>query len=119
MSRVHCNLFRGRPGSAALLVYGPRLTACTLLLIGAMLTASCGLVTQSEAGQSSSNNHSDSLTLSGTFPGGVTNHAYNAVLTVSGGSSPYQFAIQSGSLPPGMSLNPVTGSSGPTPNARR
>ena len=117
MSRVHCNLFRGRPGSAALLVYGPRIAACTLLLIGAMLTASCGLVTQSEAGQSSSNNHSESLTLSGTFPGGVTNQAYNAVLTVSGGSSPYQFAITSGSLPPGVNLNPVTGSVSGTPTA--
>ena len=115
MSRVRCNLFRGRPGSTALLLYGLRIAACTLLLIGAMLTASCGLVTQSEAGQSSSNNHSDRLTLSGTFPGGVTNHAYNAVLTVSGGSSPYQFAITSGSLPPGMSLNPITGSVSGTP----
>jgi len=88
-----------------------------LLLIGAMLTASCGLVTQSEAGQSSNNNHADSLALSGTFPGGVTNQAYNAVLTVSGGSSPYQFAIKSGSLPPGMTLNPITGSVSGTPTA--
>jgi hypothetical protein len=88
-----------------------------LLLIGAILTSSCGLVTQSEAGQSSSNNHSDTLTVSGTFPGGVTNQAYNAVLTVSGGRSPYRFAITSGSLPPGTSLNLVTGSVSGTPTA--
>jgi hypothetical protein len=86
-----------------------------LLLISALLTASCGLVTQSEAGQSSGNNHSESLTLSGTFPGGVTNQAYNSVLTVSGGNAPYHFAVESGSLPPGMSLNPTTGSVSGTP----
>jgi len=67
-----------------------------------MLTASCGFITQSEAGQSSSN----TLTLSGTFPGGMTNQAYNAVLTVSGGSSPYQFVIKSGSLASGHDSEP-------------
>src|SRR5882672_7138543 len=114
MSILNCNLFRGRPRSSTLAFYGSRIAAFTLLLSCALLTASCGLITQSEAGPS--NNHSDTLTLSGTFPGGVTNQAYNTVLTVSGGNSPYQFTIKSGSLPPGMSLNPVTGSVSGTPS---
>jgi hypothetical protein len=115
MSRLNCNLFRAGPRSTALLFYGPRIAACALLLIGALFTASCGFITQSEAGQGS--HDSGSLTLSGTFPGAVTNQAYNSVLTVSGGSAPYQFAIQTGSLPPGMSLNPATGSVSGTPTA--
>ncbi len=115
MSKLNRNLFRGRPCSIAWLpTYGPRIAACTLLLISALLTASCGFITPSEAGQSSGNSN---LTLSGTFPGGVTHQAYNSVLTVSGGSAPYQFAVNSGSLPPGMSLNPTTGSISGTPSA--
>ncbi len=115
MSNLKCSFSRGWPRlSAALPVFGPRIAVCTLLLVGALLTVSCGFITESQAGQSS-NNHSDLLTLSGTFPGGVTNQAYNAVLTVSGGNSPYQFALKSGSLPPGTSLNPVSGSVSGTP----
>jgi hypothetical protein len=79
-------------------------------LVYALLTASCGFITQSEAGQNSGNSHSDRLILSGNFPGGATNQTYNSVLTVSGGNAPYHFTVESGSLPPGMSLNPTTGS---------
>jgi len=82
------------------------------LLIGMLLTTSCGFITQSAAEQSSSHN---SLNLSGTFPQGTSNQTYNAVLTVSGGSAPYQFALKSGSLPAGMRLNPATGSVAGTP----
>ncbi len=115
MSKLNCNLFRGRSCSTAFLfTYGPRIAACTLLLISVLLTASCGFLSQSAAG-SNSTNPPQSLTISGTFPGGVTNQAYNSVLTVSGGSAPYQFAVKSGSLPPGMSLNPTTGSVSGTP----
>jgi len=114
MSRLNCNLFRGRPGSSALVLDGPRIAACILLMICALLTTSCGFITQGEAGQNS-NNHAEPLTLSGTFPGAVTNQTYNSVLTVSGGSAPYHFAVQSGSLPPGIGLNPTTGSISGTP----
>src|SRR5258706_5456239 len=114
MSRLNCSLFHGTLRSKAFIFYGPRVGATTLLLISALLTASCGLISQSEAGQRSGNTV-NTLTLSGTFPGAVTNQAYNSVLTVSGGSSPYLFAIKSGSLPVRMSLNPTTGSVSGTP----
>lgn len=115
MSRQNCGLVRGRSSFAPVLhSNGARIAACTLLLIGAFLTASCGFLGQSAGGQGNGN---QSLTLSGTFPGGVANQAYNAVLTVSGGNAPYQFAIKSGSLPPGMNLNPATGSVSGTPTA--
>ena len=43
------------------------------------------------------------------------NQAYSKVLTVAGGSAPYQFSIAEGSLPAGLSLNPTTGSITGTP----
>jgi len=62
-------------------------------------------------------NGTQTLTLSGNLPGGVANQTYNAVLAVSGGASPYQFAVKSGSLPPGVNLNRSTGSLTGTPTA--
>jgi hypothetical protein len=112
MSRLNRHLLRGRP-ALFVHVHGLRIIACALLLVCAMLNASCGFITQSEAGQRSTNN----LTLSGNFPGGVTNQAYNSVLTVSGGTAPYQFNLKSGSLPAGVSLNATTGSVSGTPTA--
>jgi len=38
------------------------------------------------------------------------NQPYNTVLSVSGGASPYNFSITAGWLPPGITLNPTTGS---------
>src|SRR5262252_8193457 len=111
MSKRNGSLLRCSLRTTALLSRS-RIAACALLLISAMLTTSCGLLSQSEGGQNSNN-----LALSGSFPGGALHQAYSAVLAVSGGSSPYQFVIKSGSLPPGMSLNPVTGSVSGTPTA--
>src|SRR6266576_4482530 len=111
MSKLNGNLFRGKPLASALFFYGPRIAACILLLIGSLLTASCGFITQSEAGQSKA----EKLTLTGTFPEATANQSYNSVLTVSGGTAPYQFSVQSGSLPPGITLNPSAGSVSGTP----
>ncbi|MFY9560997.1 MAG: Ig domain-containing protein [Terriglobales bacterium] len=94
----------------------PSIAALTLLLFSALFTTSCGFVGGNAAAQGNGNN-SQSLTLSGTFPGGVANQPYNAVLTVSGGNAPYQFFVKSGSLPLGMTLNPATGSVSGTPTA--
>jgi hypothetical protein len=87
----------------------PPITACALILVAVLLTASCGLVEQNSQG------NGNNLALTGNLPGGAARQAYNAVLAVSGGSAPYQFAIKSGSLPPGMTLNPTTGSISGTP----
>ena len=112
MSKLNRNLFRGRRYSL-FAFYGPRIAACALLLMCALLTASCGFITNGEAAQKAG----DNLILSGQFPGAVANQAYNSVLTVSGGSAPYQFAVKSGTLPAGTSLNPITGSVSGTPTA--
>ncbi len=85
----------------------PPIAACALILIAVLLTASCGMLEQSS--------QSNSLALNGNLPAGAANQSYNAVLSVSGGNAPYQFALKSGSLPPGMALNPRTGSISGTP----
>ena len=85
------------------------ISASALVLIAVLMTASCGMVDHSS--QSNGNN----LALTGRLPGGTANQAYNAVLAVSGGNAPYQFAIKSGSLPPGTTLNSQTGSISGTP----
>ena len=109
MSKLNRSLFHERPAVRKWQTYRLRLAGCALLLLYALVNASCGFITNGEAEQT------NNLTLSGQFPGAVTNQAYNSVLTVSGGSAPYQFSIQSGSLPAGISLNPATGSVSGTP----
>jgi hypothetical protein len=79
-----------------------RLSVLILLLAAALITTSCGSLAQ---GTGTPNN----LNLYGNLPAGTINHSYNAVLAVSGGSSPYNFSVKTGVLPPGVSLNPVTG----------
>jgi hypothetical protein len=80
------------------------------VLLAAFINAGCGTSAQA-AGDSTSHN----LTLSATLPAATANQSYNAVLTVSGGSAPYHFSVKSGSLPRGLTLNPVTGSISGTP----
>ena len=57
----------------------------------------------------------NSLTLSGNFPRASVHQSYNAVLAVSGGKNPYHFSVKSGTLPPGIDLNPNTGTLSGTP----
>lgn len=80
--------------------------------MAALMTAGCGTSAQAARGQ---NDNPHTLTLSGPLPGGTANQIYNAVLSVSGGSAPYHFSVKSGSLPPGLTLNPATGSISGTP----
>lgn len=50
-----------------------------------------------------------------TLPNAVQGVAYSQTLTVSGGIAPYRFSIGSGSLPAGLSLDPVRGIISGTP----
>jgi hypothetical protein len=80
-----------------------RIGALMLLLVITLITISCGTVAQASGS-------GNSLALSGSLPAGTVNQSYNAVLSVSGGNSPYQFSVISGVLPLGLSLNSATGS---------
>jgi hypothetical protein len=58
------------------------------------------------------------LTLSpATLPGPVVGTPYSQTVTASGGTAPYTYAITSGALPTGLSLNSSTGAITGTPTA--
>jgi len=88
-----------------------RLFALAFVASVTLIAASCG------TSQAASNNQPQSLAILGSLPGGSVHQDYNAVLSVNGGASPYQFSIASGSLPPGLTLNPATGSFTGNPTA--
>ena len=91
------------------------LGACAIVVATVLLTVSCGPATNAAA--QGNNQAPQSLALSGSFPRGVAQQTYNSVLAVNGGNSPYQFSVRSGQLPPGVVLNPLTGSVSGTPTA--
>lgn len=84
--------------------YAARFSALMFLLAVVFITTSCGTVAQASGGTSG-----NSLELSNSLPPGSVSQPYNAVLSVSGGSSPYQFSLASGVLPPGLTLSPTAG----------
>jgi large repetitive protein len=51
----------------------------------------------------------------GTLPNGSTYSAYNQTVVASGGAPPYTYAVTSGALPTGLSLNTSTGAITGTP----
>ena len=51
----------------------------------------------------------------GALPGGTGGVAYNQVFAASNGVAPYTYAVASGTLPAGLSLNPATGTLAGTP----
>ena len=97
------------------------------LFLFALLITSCGLPAQSATtpsagtGKASSSptintdNSGSHITVSGNMPNATTQTPYNTVVSVSGGSNPYQFATIWGTLPPGLSLNATTGTISGTP----
>ena len=52
------------------------------------------------------------------LPNGVVGVFYSYTLTASGGIPPYTFALVSGTLPAGLSLDPVTGIVSGTPTTQ-
>jgi putative Ig domain-containing protein len=51
------------------------------------------------------------------LPGGALGSPYTGSLTVSGGQGPYMWAVASGALPPGLSLDPSSGTIAGEPRA--
>jgi hypothetical protein len=81
-------------------------------LSGRALTTSAGAVTLSGGntigGCSSPPAACPSITLSpSTLPNGTVAVAYSQTITASGGTSPYTFAVTSGTLPAGLTLTPA------------
>src|SRR6202140_3393695 len=94
----------------------PRLSVLILLLAVALTTTSCSTLAQAAGAPTTA--IPNNLNLYGNFPAGTVSESYNAVLAVGGGKFPYHFSVKTGALPPGISLNPATGSfSGKPTNA--
>ena len=53
-----------------------------------------------------------------TLPNGFVGTAYNQTISATGGTGPYTFAVTTGSLPNGLTLNATSGVLGGTPNAQ-
>jgi hypothetical protein len=54
---------------------------------------------------------------SSALPNGQVGHAYSALLTATGGMAPYSWALSSGTLPAGLTLNAASGAITGTPTA--
>lgn len=85
-----------------------RLSVVILLMAVALTTTSCGTLALANGAQN--NVTPNDLILHGNLPAGTVNESFNAVLAVGGGKFPYHFSVKTGALPPGIDLNPTTGS---------
>jgi len=110
-----------KPGLTAVRLFlhvaSARLAAVCLLLSAIAVTSACNNALEgfSPSSQMASRTRESKrgftrIAISPTLPSAVQGTAYNAVMSVQGGSSPYQFSVRSGSLPTGLSLNATTGS---------
>lgn len=96
---------------------GPDPTGGSQFQIATWLTLA-GQAFQNTAELSTQFTGSSSLTLNcGSPPNGQVGAHYSSALIASGGTPPYTFALSSGSLPPGLSLNGSTGVIAGTPSA--
>lgn len=61
--------------------------------------------------------HYTPVPVAALLPGGTTGTVYSETISAQGGTSPYTFAVTSGALPTGTSLNSSTGAITGTPSA--
>jgi hypothetical protein len=81
--------------------------ALVWLLIALAFTIGCSSL---NAGNPATNNPTATpIVMSAFLPPAAIGSAYNAVIAVSGGSAPYNFAVRSGKLPPGLILQTTSG----------
>ncbi|HVN21203.1 MAG TPA: putative Ig domain-containing protein [Dongiaceae bacterium] len=84
-----------------------------LLAIGLAVSIETGCVGLSKT----SPDVTPALSISANLPGASLGVAYNGSISVSGGNSPYAYAISSGTLPSGLAINSTSGTITGTPSS--
>ncbi len=92
-----------------------RMSVVVLLLMVALMTTSCGTVAQAAGSQSDAT--PTNLSLYGAVPAAKVHEPYSALFGVAGGVAPYHFSVKTGSLPPGVTMSPTTGTLSGKPTA--
>lgn len=92
-----------------------RSSAFLLIPFSLALCISCG--GHSSAADMSTSGAGVGMNLSGTLPSAAVGVNYNASVTVSGGTAPYNFSLASGQLPSGVGLDNKSGTISGTPSA--
>jgi hypothetical protein len=100
-------------------VYNSRLThvfEVALIAIGLITATACStLQGAATPGSPSQTQSQQKLSIVSALPAANEGQAYDAVLSVGGGSGPFHFSVSQGALPPGLTLNPTSGSISGTP----
>jgi parallel beta-helix repeat protein len=94
--------------------------ATSLLLCAVAAGAGCGSAKMGSSATTASPSFPSSSTLTivtTSMPSGIMDSAYSASLTAKGGTPPYTWSLNSGSLPSGLQLNSATGVISGSPNA--
>jgi len=91
-----------------------RSSAFLLIPFSLTLCISCG--GHSSVSDASTSGAGVGMNISGTLPSAAVGVNYNASLTVSGGTAPYNFSVASGQLPSGVGLGNKNGTISGTPS---
>lgn len=89
------------------LIVTVRLLLTSAIAFTVLITAACNLASQGSSNSTQASSHF--LTVTGNLPSAITGRLYNSALAVHGGSGRYEFALNSGSLPDGLTLSSSTG----------
>jgi hypothetical protein len=88
------------------------LTACS-----SVSSPAIGATPPASGASSSTSSANSNLVISPTLPSASVGAAYNASVTVTGGTAPYKFSLASGQLPSGILLADASGAFSGTPSA--
>lgn len=94
-----------------------RLRQLQLIVVIGLVGVVCGLTGCGGVSSKSTQSSNPLAIVTTSLPNGTVGAAYNASLMASGGASPYNWSLTSGSLPAGLALNASTGKISGTPTA--
>ena len=100
-SRIFRTPSKNSPSSEFSLVLG------LLLITLVAITSACSSL--NAGAPSATSKPAQTIAISAHLPAATVGSAYNAVISVSGGTAPYTFAVRGGKFPPGLNINSVTG----------